>query len=54
VVPVKAKVNAELFIKLKLSLMMLIDVLKLYRREAGKVILYIDSARSHTSAATYK
>jgi hypothetical protein len=53
-VPAKAEVNAELLIKYILTLMMLVDVPKLYGREAGKVILHMDSARSHTSAATYK
>ncbi|OWA54890.1 hypothetical protein BV898_19282 [Hypsibius exemplaris] len=53
VVEPKAKVNAAYFIEKILSPMMLVDVPKLYGRDAKKVILHMDSARSHTAKPVY-
>ena len=52
IMPPKTKVNAEYFIKHVLTPMFDIDVKKLYGREAGKVVLHMDSATSHTSQKT--
>ena len=54
VVPKAAKVNADLFIKLILKPKMLVDIPKLFIADAGKVILHMDSASSHTAKKTIK
>ena len=54
VVPKQAKVNADLFIELILKPMVLVDIPKLYGADAGRVILHMDSASSHTAKKTIK
>jgi predicted XRE-type DNA-binding protein len=54
IVEAKAKVNAEYFIEHILSPMMLVDVPKLYGADANRVILHMDSARSHIARIVYQ
>jgi hypothetical protein len=47
VVPTKAKVNANIFIKHVLEPMMLASVPKMYGKDKDKVILQMESARAY-------
>ncbi|OQV23101.1 hypothetical protein BV898_03146 [Hypsibius exemplaris] len=49
----KAEVNAAYFIEKILIPMMLEDVPRLYGRDKKKVILHMDSARSHSAKQVY-
>ena len=51
-IPLNSKMTAEVFIQQVLAPMMLVDLPKLYGKEAHKVVLHIDSATSHTAQLT--
>jgi hypothetical protein len=53
IVPAKAKVNADIFIKHILEPMMLVDVPRIYGKDKDRVILHMDSARAHTAQKVY-
>ena len=53
-VPEKTKMTGELFIEQVLAPMMLVDVPRLYGKDAKKVVLHMDSATSHTCVKTYQ
>ena len=53
-VPEKTKMTGELFVEQVLAPMMLVDVPRLYGKDAKKVVLHMDSATSHTCVKTYQ
>ena len=52
IVPPKTKITAEYFVKQVLTPMFDVGILKLYGKEAGKVVLHMDSASSHAAQKT--
>ena len=52
IIPSKAKINADYFIQHVLAPMFAVDVPNLYEKDAGKVLLHMDSASSHTARKT--
>ena len=52
IIPARAKVNADYFIQHVLTPMFDVDVPKLFGKDAGKVVLHMDSATSHTARKT--
>ena len=46
--------DADLFIGQVLQSIVLEDILRLYGKDASKVVVHMDSASSHTARKTYK
>ena len=53
VVPLKAMVNIETFIKWILKLMLLEDIPRIYGANKNKAVLHFDSSRSHAGKLTH-
>ena len=51
-IPLNSKMTADVFMQQMLAPMMLVDLPKLYGKEAHKIVLRMDSATSHTAKLT--